>query len=103
MNNYESVIILKARITDEEKAAFIEKQKEIITTAGQLTNVEDLGKKTLAYEIKKETEGYYLVFTFEAKPEIIAEFERLLRLNELVLKHLVIKTELKEEEKTEEK
>lgn len=101
MNNYESVIILKARITDEEKNAFIEKQKELINKEGQLTNVDDLGKKTLAYEIKKETEGYYLVFTFEAKPEFISEFDRLLRLNELVLKHLVIKKEEKNNQKEE--
>ena len=48
-------------------------------------------KKTLAYPIKKETEGVYILFTFVAKPEFISEFERILRLDDIVLKHMVIK------------
>jgi small subunit ribosomal protein S6 len=91
MNNYESVVILNSRISDEEKANFIEKIKTLVSENGQLTNVDDWGKKTLAYEISKEKEAYYLLFTFEAKPEFITEFERILRLDDAVLKHIVIK------------
>lgn len=91
MNKYESIIILTNNVADEAKTAFVEKTKELISASGELTNVEEWGRKTLAYEIKKQTEGYYILFTFSSKPEFIAEFERLLRLDELVLKHIVIK------------
>ena len=93
MNKYESVIILSANATEETTVAFGEKMKELISANGELTNVEEWGKKTLAYEIKKQKEGYYILFTFTAKPEFIAEFERILRLDEVVLKHMVIKIE----------
>jgi len=93
MNKYEAVIILKANAAEEETVAFGEKMKEIISANGELTNVEEWGKKTLAYEIKKQTEGYYILFTFEAKPSFIAEFERILKLDEIVLKDMIVKIE----------
>lgn len=93
MNKYESVIILSANATEELTVAFGEKMKNLISANGELTNVEEWGKKTLAYEIKKQKEGFYILFTFDAKPEFIAEFERVLRLDEIVLKHIVIKLE----------
>ncbi len=91
MNKYESVIILSANATEEETVAFGEKMKEMISANGELTNVEEWGKRTLAYEIKKQKEGYYILFTFDAKPEFISEFERILRLDEIVLKDIVVK------------
>ena len=91
MNKYESVIILSANAPEEATVAFGEKMKELISANGELTKVEEWGKKTLAYEVKKQTEGYYILFTFDAKPEFIAEFERILRLDEIVLKHMVIR------------
>ena len=91
MNNYETVIILSANAPEEATVAFGEKMKQLISANGELTKVEEWGKKTLAYEIKKQKEGYYILFTFVAKPEFIAEFERILRLDEIVLKHMVIK------------
>lgn len=91
MNNYESVIILDATAAEEATIAFGEKMKNLISENGELTNVEEWGKRTLAYEIKKHKEGYYILFTFVAKPDFISEFERILRLDEIVLKHIVIK------------
>ncbi len=91
MNNYETVIILSTNANEEETVAFGEKMKELISANGELTNVEEWGRKTLAYEIKKQKEGIYILFTFVAKPEFISEFERVLRLDEIVLKHMVIK------------
>lgn len=93
MNQYEAVIILSANAAEEATIAFGEKMKELISANGELTNVEEWGKKTLAYEIKKQTEGYYILFTFEAKPEFIAELERVLKLDEIVLKDMIIKVE----------
>ena len=91
MNNYEAVIILSAKAQEEATVAFGEKMKEMISQNGELTNVDEWGKNTLAYPIKKEPEGIYILFTFVAKPEFISEFERILRLDDIVLKHMVIK------------
>lgn len=91
MKNYEAVIILSASAAEEATVAFGEKMKDLISKNGELTNVEEWGKKTLAYEINKQKEGYYILFTFVANPEFISEFERVLRLDEIVLKHMVVK------------
>ena len=56
MNKYESVIILSANASEEAMAAFGEKMKELISANGELTSVDEWGKKTFAYEIKKEKE-----------------------------------------------
>ena len=93
MSRYESVIILSANASEEAMAAFGEKMKELISANGELTNVEEWGKKTFAYEIKKQKEGFYTLFTFSAKPEFIAELDRVLRLDEIVLKHMIVKLE----------
>lgn len=91
MKNYEAVIILSANAAEETTVAFGEKMKDLISKNGELTNVEEWGKKILAYEINKQKEGYYILFTFVANPEFISEFERVLRLDEIVLKHMVVK------------
>ena len=95
MNNYEAVIILSAKAQEETTVAFGEKMKKLISENGELTNVDEWGKKTLAYPIKKEQEGVYILFTFVANPEFISEFERVLRLDDIVLKHMVIRKDEK--------
>ncbi|MBR1884171.1 MAG: 30S ribosomal protein S6 [Clostridia bacterium] len=91
MNNYEAVIILSMKVADEEKVAFAEKMKEFINKNGELANIDEWGKRTLAYDIKKEKEGFYIVLTFTAKPESMSEMDRILRLDERVLKYIVVK------------
>ena len=92
MNKYELALVVNAKIEDDARVATVEKAKEYVTKfGGNITNVEEWGRKTLAYEIKKQKEGIYILFTFVAKPEFISEFERVLRLDEIVLKHMVIK------------
>ena len=60
MNKYELALIVNAKIEDDERAAAVEKAKEIITRfGGVVTEVEDAGKKRLAYEIQKMREGFY--------------------------------------------
>ena len=93
MNKYEAVIILSTKAEGDATVAFGEKMKALISESGELTNVEEWGKKTLAYEVKKQKEGYYILFTFDAKPEFISELHRVLRLDEIVLKHMIIKKE----------
>ena len=91
MNKYESIIIVNPNVDEAGLKALEEKFTGLINENGKVESVEQMGKRKLAYEVKKQTEGYYILFTFDAKPEFIAEFERILRLDEIVLKHMVIR------------
>jgi len=94
VNNYETVIILKTNVEKEASENFGKKVEALITSnGGELVKVEEMGKRVLAYEVKKEREGYYVLFTFKAQSTFIKEFERILKLDEIVLKHLVVKLE----------
>ena len=94
MKNFESVFIAKSTITDEELEAIIEKIKIIITAdKGTIQKVEKIGVKKLAYEIKKNKEGLYVVIEFTTEPEKIAELERFYRLNEMLIKFITIEKE----------
>ena len=91
MNKYESVIIINPNLEEEAIKALIEKISNLINTDGKVNSVEEIGKKKLAYEIKKNKEGFYVVFKFEAKPELITELERVYRITDEVIKFIVVK------------
>ena len=93
MNKYESVIIINPNLEEEAIKALIEKISNLINTDGKVVSVEELGKKKLAYEIKKNKEGYYIVFKFEANPSIISELERVYRITDEVIKFIDVKEE----------
>ena len=93
MNKYESVIIINPNLEAESIKALVEKFSNLINNNGKVDSVEEIGKKKLAYEIKKNKEGYYIVFKFEAKPESIDELERVYRITDEVIKFIVVKEE----------
>ena len=93
MNKYESVVIINPNLEVEAIKALIGKISDLINTNGNVNSVEELGKKRLAYEIKKNKEGYYIVIKFEAKPELVAELERVYRITDEVIKFIVVKEE----------
>ena len=93
MNTYEAVVILTTKLSDEEKEAVKTKISDLISENGELVGIEDWNTKKFAYEIKHEKEGVYFLYNFKSKPEFIAEFERVLRIDTNVLKHMVIKKE----------
>jgi len=93
MNKYESVVIINPNIEEEAVKGLIKKFSDLINKDGKVAEVEELGKKKLAYEIQKQNEGYYLVFHFEANPSLIAELERIFRITDEVIKFMVIKEE----------
>ena len=93
MNKYESVIIINPSVDEEGMKTLIQKFTDIINNEGKVESVDEIGKKRLAYEIKKNKEGYYVIFNFEAKPELIAELERNYRITDEVLKFIVVKVE----------
>lgn len=93
MNKYETVFIINNEIADNQKRQVISKVEECISTNGRITNVNNLGTKKLAYEIKKQQVGYFYLIEFNAKPSLICELERLLRSTEDILKSIVVKKE----------
>ena len=93
MNKYESKIIINPNCTDEAIKALESKFTGLINENGKIESVEKIGKKRLAYEIKKNREGYYILFNFEAKPDSIAELERNYRITDEVLKFIVVRKE----------
>ena len=96
MNKYESVIIINPNCTEEAiKAikALETKFTGLINENGKVESVENMGKKKLAYEIKKNTEATYMLINFEAKPDSIAELERNYRITDEILKFIVVRKE----------
>ena len=93
MNKYESVIIINPSVDEEGIKAVIAKFTDLINNDGKVESVNEIGKKRLAYEIMKNKEGYYTVFNFEAKPELIAELERNYRIDDSIMKFITIKNE----------
>lgn len=93
MNKYESIIIVNPNVDEAGLKALEEKFTGLIHENGKVESVENMGKKKLAYEIKKFTEATYMLFNFEAKPESIAELERVYRITDTIIKFIVVRKE----------
>ena len=93
MNQYESIIIVNPNLDEAALKALEEKFTGLINENGKVESVENMGKKRLAYEIKKCKEGTYLLFNFEAKPDSITELERVYRITDDIMKFIVVKKE----------
>ncbi len=91
MNKYESVIIVNPNVEENALKELIERFQTLINTDGKVEQVNELGKKKLAYEINKNKEGYYVVYDFEANPKLIAELERNYRITDEIIKFIVVK------------
>lgn len=92
-NSYESVVVFSLTAGDTKIKENINKFKELIENNGTLNKIDDWGKKEFAYLINKEPEGYYVLFDFKAEPKFPAEFERILRITDGILRFLVVKKE----------
>ena len=91
MIKYESVVIINPNVEENTLKELIERFQTLINTDGKVEQVNELGKKKLAYEIKKNKEGYYIVYDFEANPSLIAELERNYRITDEIIKFIVVK------------
>ena len=91
MNKYESIIIINPNCTDEALKALESKFTGLINENGKVEEVVDMGKRKLAYEIKKNKEAFYVQFNFESNPEAITELERVYRITDDILKFITIK------------
>lgn len=96
MRNYELSTVLFSTLSEEEKLATLEKVKNLITRfGGEITNIDDWGKRKLAYEIDKQKEGFYYFIQFQADAAAPAEIESRVRIMEPVLRYLIVSLEEK--------
>ena len=91
--NYETVMIVSLKKGEENVQTVVERFKALIEQNATLKNVDEWGKRKLAYLINKESEGYYVLFEFEATAEFPAELDRSFRINEDVMRSMIIKKE----------
>ena len=92
MNKYELALVVNAKIEDDARTATVEKAKEYITRfGGQITDVDDWGKKRLAYEVQKMKEAFYYFIRFEAEATAPAEIESRIRIMDNVIRFLVVR------------
>ena len=96
MTKYELAVVVSAKLEEEDRAAVVEKAKALIERfGGQITNVDDWGKKRLAYEIQKMKEGFYYFIQFDAETSAPAEIESRMRIMDGVISYLCVKQDEK--------
>lgn len=91
MSKYELAVVLNAKIEDEERAKTLEKVKGYVTRfGGTISDIDEWGKKKLAYDIQKMPEGYFYFIHFEAETTAPAEIENRIRIMDNVLRFLIV-------------
>ena len=94
MNKYELTVVVSAKIEDDERAATLDKVKAYVERfGGKITNIDEAGKKKLAYEIQKMSEAFYYFVQFDAESTAPAEIESRIRIMDNVLRFLIVRTD----------
>ena len=94
MNKYELTIVVNAKSEDDERAAVVDKCKAYIERfGGKITNVEEAGKKKLAYDIQKMSEAFYYFVQFDAEATAPGEIESRIRIMDNVLRFLIVRAD----------
>lgn len=94
MKAYELLFFVAPTISDEDRAAVMKRiETTIAEGAGKVDNVDEWGKRKLAYEINGLTDGDYTLVNFYADPQNVAELDRVLRINDAVVRHMIVKRE----------
>lgn len=90
MNNYEVMFVIDPALEDEKKDAAIERVKEVISSEGEVVNVDVWGLRKLAYPIQKQKDGYYAVIEFKAEPTLPQELDRRLKISDDFIRHIIV-------------
>ena len=94
MQKYETMYICDSQMEDDQIESLIEKFSGVITRqGGEITNLDKWGRRKLAYEIDKHTEGYYVVKNFSAPPEACQELERAFKIADGIIRYLIVREE----------
>ena len=91
MKKYEVMFIVDIANEEVIQAAVKLVQDTIVRIGGIVTKVDEWGKRHLAYEVKHQNEGYYVVIDFEADPSQIAELDRIIKIHEEIIRHIIVK------------
>lgn len=94
MKDYECAVIFTPTLAGDALAGATKRYADLISTQGRLTEVDDWGKRSLAYEINFHREGYYCFYRFQGGPELLKELGRQLRIDENVIRHMIVKDDL---------
>ena len=90
MQKYESMVVISTKQDEEAIKGLVEKFSSLIAANGTVVSVDEWGKRKLAYMINKETEGYYVLFTFESESAFPAELDRVFKITEGLLRTMII-------------
>ena len=100
MKHYDTMFILKPTLTEEERSERVAFVKDVITKGGgEVVATNEVGARELAYKIDKNDRGYYYTFYFKAPGDSILELERIYRINEDIIRFIIVKYEKKKEVK----
>lgn len=92
MRNYEVMFIVKPTLDEEATKALVENMKKVLEGKGaNILNVQNMGRRELAYEIDTFKNGNYFLFKVEGGPEAVKEFDRVANINEDIIRHIVVK------------
>lgn len=86
---YEAVVVFSLKNGEEAVQALVAKFADLIKQNAEFVNVDEWGKRKLAYDINYESEGYYVVYSFDSKPDFPMEFERIINITDGVMRSLV--------------
>jgi small subunit ribosomal protein S6 len=93
VNSYETLFVIDADLTEEETKALVEKFQKLIADNGEISEVNEWGKRKLAYPINDKTEGYYVLINFKSESTLPLELERIFGITEGILRSIVIRHE----------
>ncbi len=90
MKHYEVVLMFYPNVEEEKRTAAFDRLKAILEQEGKVTKIDEWGLKRLAYEIEYLNEAYYTVVEFEANPETVKEFDRVAKILDPVMRHMIV-------------
>jgi small subunit ribosomal protein S6 len=102
MRKYELIFIVRTDLPEEELGKLINQMEGVVTShTGKVEKIEKIGRRRLAYRVRRQREGFYVLFVVEGTGDMVKEFERRLRVNDAVIKYLSVRVdeELKRAEK----
>ncbi|MEG0750915.1 MAG: 30S ribosomal protein S6 [Oscillospiraceae bacterium] len=92
-NSYETIMVLSSALDEEATKTLLEKFTSLIAANGTVESVDEWGRRRLAYEINKETEGYFALVNFTSEPDFIKELTRVYQITDGVLRTIVVRKE----------
>lgn len=93
MRKYEGVLIFLPNMEEEKRVQLLDRFKGIIEAEGSISNVDEWGVRKLAYLIDDIGEGYYVLINFEGTPEVVKELDRVARISDGIMRHMIIREE----------